>query len=84
MKEKNVTNLRLRELRERLGKSRRQVSIATGISQNGMYFLEDVPDNSPLLRTLVILADYYGVSLDYLAGRTENPEINKGDDHETD
>ena len=26
---------------------------------------------------LVALADYFGVSIDYLVGRTDNPEVNK-------
>ena len=28
------------------------------------------------LRLLIILAEYYGVSLDYLVCRTEKPEVN--------
>ena len=31
----------------------------------------------PTLPVLISLADYFGVSLDYLVGRTENPAINK-------
>lgn len=27
--------------------------------------------------TLITLADFYGVSLDYVVGRTDNPKINK-------
>lgn len=27
-------------------------------------------------KTLIALADYFNVSIDYLLGRTENPEIN--------
>ncbi len=27
--------------------------------------------------TLMALADFFGVSLDYLVGRTDNPEVNK-------
>ena len=31
----------------------------------------------PSLDNLIILADYFGVSLDYLVGRTHNPEVNQ-------
>ncbi len=31
----------------------------------------------PVSEDLVKLADYLGVSIDYLAGRTDKPEINK-------
>ena len=31
----------------------------------------------PPTETLVVLADYYGVSMDYIMGRTDNPELNK-------
>lgn len=33
--------------------------------------------NYPEVRGLMILADYFGVSTDYLLGRTDNPEINR-------
>ena len=33
--------------------------------------------NYPEVRKLIILADYFGVSTDYLLGRTDNPEINR-------
>ncbi len=28
-------------------------------------------------KTLILFADYFNVSIDYLLGRTENPKINK-------
>jgi len=31
---------------------------------------------TPKFTTLISIADYFGVSLDYLVGRTDNPEIN--------
>ena len=33
--------------------------------------------NLPDLPTLIQLADFYGVSIDYILCRTENPEINR-------
>ncbi len=32
---------------------------------------------SPSVELLISLADFFAVSLDYLAGRTDNPEINR-------
>ena len=31
----------------------------------------------PAFDVLIALADYFGVSIDYLVGRTNNPKINK-------
>lgn len=28
-------------------------------------------------KTLILFADYFNVSIDYLLGRTENPKVNK-------
>lgn len=33
--------------------------------------------SNPKTETLIKIADYLGVSIDYLVGRTDNPEINK-------
>lgn len=33
--------------------------------------------SDPTSSVLLKLADYFGVSIDYLVGRTDNPEINK-------
>jgi len=34
-------------------------------------------ENEPNIETLVALADYFDVSLDYLVGRTDNPNSHK-------
>ena len=37
--------------------------------ENGKFY--------PEVRNLLILADYFGVSLDYLMGRTDDPEVHQ-------
>ena len=34
-------------------------------------------EQEPNIDKLIALADYFGVSLDYLVGRSDNPEINE-------
>ena len=61
---------------EELKTTAKAVSVATGIStgnisdwKNGRCF--------PSAEKLVLLADYLDCSVDYLLGRTDNPEVNK-------
>jgi len=67
---------RLKELR--LSKNTRQSDIAEaiGITPRAYQYYE-ASTKEPTLSKLTALADYFNVSLDYLAGRTDNPEINK-------
>jgi len=41
------------------------------------YYRYESGERTPTYEALLALADYFNVSLDYLAGRTDNPEINK-------
>jgi len=41
-----------------------------GISIRGYQFYES-EDNEPNIKVLTVLADFYGVSIDYLVGRTD-------------
>ena len=63
-----------------LRKSRRLTQIAvqmkTGIEQSLISKFEN-GERVPPTETLIILADFYDVSIDYILGRTEKPEINK-------
>jgi len=34
-------------------------------------------DWTPSVKIIINIAEYFGVSIDYLVGRTENPEVNK-------
>lgn len=59
---------RLRKLREKRGLSRRAVAELCGLSKSSLCRYErgeKVPD----LQTACVLADFFFVSLDYLAGK---------------
>lgn len=64
---------RIKELRQALGI--RQVDMASdfGISQSTLSTWEG-GRYEPDLATVTKLADYFGVSIDYLVGRTSNPK----------
>lgn len=53
-----------------------RAAIDMGIPQNTLSGLRS-KKGSKALGTLLKFAKYYGVSLDYLCGRTDNPEVNK-------
>lgn len=66
-------NLRL--LRKQRGLSQIAVQMATGIEQALLSKFENGV-RTPPTETLVILADFYEVSIDYILQRTNNPKIN--------
>ena len=75
MKERVMIN-RLKELRFYKEKTQLQVQIETGIEQALLSKYENGV-RIPPTDTLMILADYYGVSMDYIMGRTDNPKVNR-------
>ncbi|MBQ6897159.1 MAG: helix-turn-helix transcriptional regulator [Oscillospiraceae bacterium] len=66
-------NLRL--LRKSRGYTQIAVQISTGIEQALLSKYEN-GERIPPTETLIRLADFYNVSIDYILCRTENPEIN--------
>ena len=70
---------RLKELRIAKSKTQLQVQMETGIEQALLSKFENGV-RVPPTDTLMILADYYGVSMDYIMGRTDNPEVNQTGD----
>ena len=46
------------------------------MSQNTISRYE-TGEGQPRMAELILLADYFDVSIDYLLGRTENPKTNK-------
>ena len=71
-----IVHSNLKELRLKKKKTQLNVQFETGIEQALLSKYES-GKRIPPTETLIILADYYGVSMDYIMGRTENPEVNK-------
>ena len=68
-------NERLKLLRIENNKTQREIAIAINITDKNYQKLE-YGTSKPSFDTLIKLADYYNVSLDYLVGRTENNSHN--------
>lgn len=66
----------LKELRKRKGYTQIALQMKTGIKQSLLSKFEN-GERIPPTETLIKLADFYNVSIDYILCRTENPEINK-------
>lgn len=67
---------RLKELRKNRGYTQVSVQMQTGIEQALLSKFEN-GDRIPPTETLIRLADFYDVSIDYILCRTNKPEINK-------
>ena len=68
------TNLKL--LRKQKGLTQISLQLQTGIEQALLSKFEN-GERIPPTDTLMRLADFYGVSIDYILCRTDNPEVNK-------
>lgn len=66
----------LKALRLKKGYTQISVQMKTGIEQALRSKFEN-GERVPPTETLVKLADFYNVSIDYILCRTNNPEINK-------
>lgn len=66
----------LRKLRLQKKKTQLQVQIETGIEQ-ALLSKYETGIRIPPTETLIALADYYDVSMDFIMKRTENPKINR-------
>jgi len=67
---------RIRDLREDKDLNQTQVAKILGMSQTG-YSKYETGENDLPSAILIKLADFYGVSVDYILERTNNPEMNK-------
>ncbi len=71
-----IFNERLRILRKETGMSQEKAARALNIALRNYQRLE-ADGNTPNFGNLVQIADFFGVSMDYLAGRTDNREVNR-------
>lgn len=68
--------MRLKELRKSRNVSQLKLAIEIGTNQNSISRYEN-SEREADYQTLIDIADYFDVSIDYLLERTNNPEINK-------
>ena len=64
--------MRLRELRKARGISQLKLALDLSTNQNTISRYE-TGEREAGYETLIALADYFGVSVDYLLGRTDDP-----------
>ena len=67
---------RIRDLREDNDKTQQEIENYLGMKQPQYYRYETGSRDIPL-DILIKLADFYGVSVDYILGRTDNPKLYK-------
>lgn len=67
---------RLRELRETKGISQLKLAMDLGLTQNSVSRYESGVREADY-KTLIALADYFNVSVDYLFERTDIPAVNR-------
>ena len=67
---------RLRELRRKNRMTQEALATVIGVRQDAISTYEN-GKFYPEVRNLLIIADYFDVSLDYLMGRTDDPEVHQ-------
>ena len=73
---KGDSEMRLRELRKKRGISQLKLALDLHTTQNTISRYE-TGAREPSIKELMKFADYFEVSVDYLLGRTENPDLNR-------
>ena len=70
---KNILSDRLKECRKEKGLTQVQVAIYCDITEKA-YQNYELKTREPKLAVLIKIADFFGVSLDYLVGRTDKKD----------
>lgn len=72
---------RMKKLRESRRIYQREIAETLGVTTRAYQFYES-GRSEPNIKTLIAIADYFQVSIDYLVGRTDLPGVNRGDAEE--
>lgn len=67
---------RLKKLRKERGYTQVSVQMQTGIEQ-ALLSKYETGERIPPTDTLLLLAEFYDVSIDYILCRTDKPEVNR-------
>lgn len=68
--------MRLKQLRKEKGISQLKLALDLNMSQNTISRYE-TGEREADYRALILIADYFDVSIDYLLERTDNPTVNR-------
>ena len=68
--------MRLKYLRKKRGISQLKLALDLHLNQNSISRYEN-GEREADYQTLISIADYFGVSIDYLLERTDNPNVNR-------
>jgi transcriptional regulator with XRE-family HTH domain len=71
--EKNIFASRIKSLRAEKGVSQSALASFLGVTKTQISDIENAKTLTSIER-LIALADYFDVSLDYLVGRSDNPQ----------
>lgn len=66
----------LKRFRKQIKITQKQAAVAANVSERN-YQDYEYGKVVPTATVLIALADYFNVSIDYLVGRTDKPEVNK-------
>ncbi len=67
---------RLKSLRTEKNLTQKELADSVGMTDRAIQRYE-YGEREPAYQCLLALADFFDVSIDYLVGRTDNPNINK-------
>ena len=71
---KEIFAYRFKQLRKAIGASQQSIADLLGVTKTQISDIENAKTTTSIER-LYILADYFNVSIDYLTGRTDCPDI---------